>query len=180
MDKSKFVERRREYRLPYDEKVIFTDGDKSATAYAVNVSRGGIFAKTLDPYPIDTTGFLAFFLPNHPQSFCVRAKVAHIVFDRQRCEVECGMGFQFVELDESHKSIMNLHILNEQRNYLELQKILAAERPDRAALAVCLKKMPALARLDLLGLRYRVNRICTIFEPQSDARLDDEDAKLSA
>lgn len=162
---SKFVERRREYRLPYEERVIFTDGQRSMTAYAVNISRGGIFAKTLEPYPIDTQGHVAFVLSGHPQSFCVRAKVAHIVFDRQRCEVDCGMGFQFQELSESQKSILNLHILNEQRNYLELKKILSVEKPDSGQLALCLKKMPSLAKLDLLALRYRVNRICTIFEP---------------
>lgn len=173
----KFVERRREYRLPYEDKIIFTDGDKSSTAYAVNVSRGGIFAKTLDPFPLDTTGYLAFMLPNHPQSFCVRAKVAHIVFDRQRCEVDCGMGIQFLDLNEAQKSIMNLHILNEQRIYTELKKVLAVEKPNSAQLATCLQKMPSLAKLDLLALRYRVNRICTIFEPPPS--LEDDEAKTA-
>ena len=179
MTQKNFTERRREYRLPYEEKIIFTDGTKSLTAYAVNISRGGIFAKTLEPYPIDTAGYLAFMLPQHPQSFCVKAKVAHIVFDRQRCEVDCGMGFQFLELNESHKSILNLHILNEQRNYLELKKILSADKPDSVQLALCLKKMPNLAKLDLLALRYRANRICTIFETDP-APAATTDEKLSA
>lgn len=158
------VERRRDYRLPFEEKIIFTDGESAATAYAVNISRGGVFAKTLDPFPLDTRGYIAFMLPHQSHSFCVRAKVAHLVFDKQRAEVECGMGVQFLEMTDSQKAIINLHILNEQRTYLELKKILAAERPDGALLAACLKKMPSLASLDLLGLRYRVNRICTIFE----------------
>src|SRR5258708_818748 len=101
MKESTFIERRKEYRLPCTEKVIFTDSLKTGTAHTVNISRGGIFVTSLDPFPIDTQINLAFGLPEQPNCFCVKAKVAHIVFDRQRCEVECGMGFQFLELNES-------------------------------------------------------------------------------
>ena len=172
MAQGSFIERRKEYRLPYGEKVIFTDGRNSGTAYASNISRGGVFVTSLDPFPIDTLVSLAFFLPSQPHSFCVKGKVAHIVFDRQRCEIECGMGFQFLELNESQKSILNLHILNEQSTYMELKKLLAEPKPDSTEIARCLKNMPSLAKLDLLALRYRVNRICTILEPSPN--VDDE------
>lgn len=175
-----FTERRKEHRLPFDGKVIFTDGTISGTAYAGNMSRGGVFVASLDPLPIDTQGTLAFFLPSQPHSFCVKAKVAHIVFDRQRCEVDCGMGFQFLELTDSQRSILNLHILNEQTTYLELRKVLASPKPDSTEIARCLKKMPSLSRLDLLGLRYRVNRICTIFEPAPSLPAVDDEEKISA
>jgi Tfp pilus assembly protein PilZ len=165
MAESNFIERRKECRLPYSEKVIFTDGQRTLTAYAANISRGGVFAMSLDPWPIDTTGFLAFCLPNQEMSICVKAKVVHIVFDRQRCEIECGMGFQFQDLTDSQKSILNLYILNEQSTYRELKKLLDAKQPNTAEIARCLKRMPSLLKYDLLGLRYKVNRICTIFEP---------------
>lgn len=160
-----FIERRKEYRLPYHEKVIFTDGTHSLTAYAVNISRGGVFVTSLDPLPIDTQVNMAFLLPNQPRAFCVKARIAHIVFDRQRCEVECGMGTMFLELNESQKSILNLHILNEQSNYLELKRLLAEKKPNASEVQKRLKHMPHLQKYDLLGLRYKVNRICTIFEP---------------
>lgn len=160
-----FIERRKEYRLPYHDKVIFTDGNKSATAYAINVSRGGLFVTSLDPLPIDTQIYMAFLLPNQPKAFCVKGRVAHIVFDRQRCEVECGMGLMFLELNDSQKSILNLHILNEQSNYLALKKLLQEVEPNTVEVQKRLKHMPHLQRYDLLGLRYKVNRICTIFEP---------------
>ncbi len=166
MAQVQFIERRKENRLPFNDKIIFTDGHKTATAYAVNISRGGVFVMSLEPFPIDTQIFIAFCLPSHPTSFCVKGKVAHIVFDRQRCEVENGMGLQFLELDESQKSIMNLHILNQQSAYLELKKLLTSARPPATEIARCLKKLPTLSpSSDLLSLRYRVNRICTIFEP---------------
>lgn len=168
MKDGNFIERRKEYRLPFNVKIIFTDGKNSMTAYAANLSRGGLFVTSLDPFPIDTTGFIAFFLPNQPTCLCVKAKVVHIVFDRQRCEIECGMGFQFQELNESQKSLLNLQVLNEQSAYLDLKRILAEPVPDSGDLAVALKKLPALEGRDLLHLRYKVNRICTIFEPSPD------------
>lgn len=164
-----FIERRKEYRLPYHQKVIFTDGTQSFTAYAVNISRGGIFATSLDPLPIDTQIHMAFMIPNQPKAFCVKGRVAHIVFDRQRCEVECGMGLMFMELNESQKSILNLHILNEQSIYQDLKRLLAEENPNAAEVQKRLKHMPYLQQYDLLGLRYKVNRICTIFEPPPSA-----------
>lgn len=165
MKNSEFVERRKEYRLPFGEKVIFTDGKSAATAYAINMSRGGLFATSLEPLPIDTQVALAFCIPDNASSFCLKAKVAHIVFDRQRCEIDCGMGFQFLELTESHKSVLNLFILNQQAAYLELKQLLAEERPDPIQLRTLTAKIPTLHGTDLLNLRYRVNRICTIFEP---------------
>jgi hypothetical protein len=119
-------------------------------------------------------------LPNQKNSFCSKAKVAHIVFDRQRCEIECGMGFQFMELNDSQKSILNLHILNEQSAYLELKKVLSSEKPDPEQIAKCLRRLPWLQRLDLLGLRYRVNRICTIFEPAPSLYNEERSVRRSA
>jgi Tfp pilus assembly protein PilZ len=127
--------------------------------------RGCVFVTTLDPFPIDTIVNIAFCLPNQSTSFCVKGQVAHLVFDRQRCEIECGIGFKFLDLTESQKSILNLHILNEQTNYSELKTILAQPRPDQTEIDKRLKKLPHLIGYDLLRLRYRVNRICTIFEP---------------
>jgi hypothetical protein len=119
---------------------------------------------SLNPSPIETVGTLVFMLPNHPTSLCMKVKVAHIVFDRQRCEVECGMGFQFLDVSKSHKSILNLHMLNEQAAYLELREILKDARPDSKSIARVIRRLPWLAGHDLLALRYRVNRICTIFD----------------
>ena len=170
--KKNFFERRKDYRLPYDHKVILSDGQRASTSYCVNISRGGIFVLSLEPFPIDTVLHMAFFLPSHPSTLCVKAKCVHIVFDRQRCEVENGMGIQFGELNESQKAIVNLYILNQKMAYLELKKLLALERPNMAEVGRCLKKLPTLRQTDLLALRYRVNRICTIFEPTPDPLLD--------
>lgn len=159
-----FVERRKEYRLPFEDKIVFTDGKRSFTAYASNVSRGGLFVTSLDPFPIETKGYIAFFIPGQEASLCVKAKVVHIVFDRQRCEIENGMGFMFMDLTDHQRVLLDDHIRGEQESYLELKQVLAAEHPNAQDMVRCLAKLPSLRRHDLLALRYRVNRICTLFE----------------
>jgi Tfp pilus assembly protein PilZ len=169
MNEDKFIERRKQYRLPYGERVIFTDGKVSLTSYGSNVSRGGLFVTTLNPFPINTIGYIAFFLPNYSSSFCVKGKVAHIVFDKKRCEVECGMGFQFIDMSENQISLINLHIMNQQNAYLELQTILKESNPNSSKIDAVVKKIPTLNQYtDLLSLRYRVDRICTMFEAYPD------------
>jgi Tfp pilus assembly protein PilZ len=161
---AQFIERRKQYRLPFEDKVIFTEGKKSFTAYASNISRGGVFVTSTNPYPIETIGYLAFFLPGREACLCFKAKVAHVVFDRQRCEVENGMGFMFQDLTEDQQNLLNEHLQKEQAAYTELKQILAAEHPNAVEVARCLVAIPSLRRHDLLALRYKVNRICTLFE----------------
>lgn len=166
---AQFIERRKEYRLPFEDKVVFTDGKRNYTGYASNCSRGGLFVTSLEPFPIETRGYCSFFLPGQPQCITVKAKVVHIVFDRQRCEIENGMGFMFEELTDHQRELMNNHIVNEQNAYMELKQILAAEHPNAAEVQRCLARLPSIRRHDLLALRYRVNRICTLFEPAPEA-----------
>lgn len=167
MKSNDFVNRRREYRLPYFEKVIFSDGNKHLTAHALNISRGGIFLTTLDAFPIDTNGQLAFVLSSHSRSLCIKTRVAHIVFDKQRGEVECGMGVQFLDPTQAQLNLINLHIFTDQNNYLELRELLNSEKLDWVGINKLRSRLPGLERYDLLGLRYRVNRICTLFDPLS-------------
>ncbi|MFM8316209.1 MAG: PilZ domain-containing protein [Deltaproteobacteria bacterium] len=164
MARDNLINRRREHRLPYFDKVIFTDGTKNMTAHAINISRGGMFVATLDAFPIESFGHIAFILSTHSRSLCIKARVAHIIYDIQRSEVECGMGLQFMELSQHQYNLLNQHILSEQNNYLELREILKEERPDPVTLKKLKSQLPGLEHYDLLGLRYRINRICTLFD----------------
>lgn len=158
-----FTEKRKDYRIPLESKIIYTDGNHSSTAFAVNISRGGLFITTMHPLTLDSDLRLLFLLPNQPKAQYIKARVAHIVYDRQRCEVECGMGLEFLAMDESQTANLNLHILNTKMAYLELRKILEMEKPNMMELGRHLKHFPFLTN-DILFLRYRVERICTIFD----------------
>jgi hypothetical protein len=95
------------------------------------------------------------------------------MFDRQRCEIDCGMGFQFVDMNESQRAIINTYILNIQTSYLELKRILAAPSPNAVELQRALRQVPRLQGLDLLALRYKVNRVCTVFETPAELDLSE-------
>lgn len=166
---SSFIERRKDSRLPYYHKVVLTDGVKTMVGSAMNISRGGLFITSLSPFPIDTRAHAIFLLPNHPETLQVKVKIAHVVFDRFRAEVECGMGCEFFDVDASARTLINLHILSAQETYAQLQRLLAEPQPNFPAIQACLQKVPHLDGSDLAELRYRVNRICTIFEPPKSA-----------
>ena len=161
---TEFINRRREHRIPYFEKIIFSDGKNHLTAHPINISRGGLFITTLDSMPLETMGYLVFMLSSHSRSISIKARVAHIVYDKQRCEVECGMGLQFLDITRTQLNLLTLHILNDQNNYLELREALKDEKPNFITVSRIKSKLPGLDRYDLLGLRYRVNRICTLFD----------------
>lgn len=164
MNKDKFINRRKEPRLPFFDKVIVSSAGKYITAHAINLSRGGIFVTTMDAFPIENNANAVFMLPNYSNTLSIKSRIAHIVFDKQRSEVECGMGIQFLELSQTHSNLLNLYILNDQKNYLELKELLTAEKPDFLSINNLRNKLPGLSHYDLLGLKYRVDRICTLFE----------------
>ncbi len=168
MTHSKFIERRKEYRLPFGEKLIFTDGVRALTAHSGNLSRGGVFMLTLNPFPIETEGYLYFMLPGENQSMCLKAKVVHIVQEMKKCEIECGIGLKFTEVSDQQRSKLNLYILSEQMAYLELKELLDKPRPNRDQLQKLLVKLPWLTGLDLLSMRYRVDRVCAMFHAFAD------------
>jgi len=179
VSESKFIERRKEYRLPFPHKVIFTDESTTRAAYAVNLSRGGLFIATLEPFPIDTILNCIFMISNHPTSLCLKAKVVHVVFDRQRAEVDCGMGCFFQDLTEAQKAILNLHILNEKATYLDLRRIIANPNRGVGDFQTLLAKIPYLQALDPLALKYKVNRVCTLFEGPPRSNFGDGDDEIT-
>jgi hypothetical protein len=162
-----FIEKRRFYRLPFSESLLVTDNQSAVVGGALNISRGGVFLKTLNPLPLDSIGHVSFVLPGQEKSICFKAKVAHLVFDRQRAEVDCGMGLQFVEIEEKHQRILDQYIESEKAAYESLNKVLKARRPVVSDIEKHLQQLSHLRELDLSQLRYRVARICTIFETNS-------------
>lgn len=159
-----FIEKRRFYRLPFIESVLTTDGQNTVAGRALNIGRGGVFQKTLNALPIGSVSFVSFILPGQEKSICFKARVAHLVFDRQRAEVDCGMGLQFIDVEAKHQLLLDNYIDDEKAAYLALDRVLKERRPLNAEIEKYLKQLKHLRGLDLSALRYQVARICTIFE----------------
>lgn len=159
-------EKRKQYRLPYESKILLLTQTKSSVAYASNLSFGGLFISTLNFFPVNQELTLYFTLPNSNTTLSAFGRVAHVVLDREHCEVECGMGIQFNFIKTSHQNLIIAHIEEEKKNYLELKKILDSKRPNQADIDTYVKRLPYLQKYqELLVLTYRVNRIATLFLP---------------
>jgi len=168
-----FVEKRQYHRLPFSEKLLLTDQKKGMVGGALNLSRGGLFLKTLNPFPIDSIGLVTFMLPGQDRSISFKGKVAHLVFDRQRAEVDCGMGIQFIDIDPKHQSLLDDFLEREKTAYLALNEVLKNRHPSFLEINRYLQQLQLLRGLDLSELRYRVARICTLFEtPLSHMNLE--------
>lgn len=159
-----FIEKRQHFRLPFFDSLLMTDGKKTVVGDALNISRGGLFLKTLNSLPLDFSGYLSFLIPGESQSICVKAKVAHLVFDRQRAEVDCGMGIRFIDPEPKVQSLIDTFIEEEKKAYLALAEVLRERRPQVAQVEKFMLRLKHLRGLELSSLRYRVERICTIFE----------------
>jgi len=163
-----FIEKRQYYRLPFSESTLFTDGKNSIVGSALNMSRGGIFLKSLHPAPINSQGYLTLVIPGHKESISLKVKVAHLIFDRQRAEVDCGMGLQFMELSLGHQQMIDDYLEKIKQAYLALERILKARKPSVSEMEKQLELLPYLKGSDLSSLRYRVGRVCAIFEAHAE------------
>lgn len=70
------------------------------TDYSVNLSAGGMFIETLEPFAADTPLTLEFNLPGNPQAIHCRGRVAWVNHDEQPASpaLPPGIGVQFIDL----------------------------------------------------------------------------------
>jgi uncharacterized protein (TIGR02266 family) len=70
------------------------------TDYSVNLSAGGVFIETFEPFEAETPLSLEFSLPGHPQAIRCRGRVAWVNHAEQPASplLPPGIGVQFVDL----------------------------------------------------------------------------------
>ncbi len=161
-----FVNRRKEPRLPFSQKIICSTQEETKVTYSLNISRGGVFLLSLDPFPVATTIHVAMWLPGHDRAFTCQGWVTHIVFDRLRCEVECGMGVQFQNLNETQSDMLDMFCRQEQDVYARLLELFENKSANRKLILEQAALIPNLRGRELLEIQYRVHRVCTLFEPE--------------
>jgi molecular chaperone DnaK len=98
-------ERRVHPRLPLRMLVQFRmhDLDEFMRVYAVNVSVGGIFIRTLTPHPIGAMIYLQFKLEDGKHLIEGLGKVVHVNPPEHPSP---GMGVEFVNLDEESRALI--------------------------------------------------------------------------
>ncbi len=105
----KFLEKRKHPRAPIKILVDYWSEDLFRSDYASNISGGGIFIQTTNPFPIGTILQLQLAFPAIPRLIKVTGKVIW-VSDYKKGETSVpGMGIQFFDLKKEDKTfIQNL------------------------------------------------------------------------
>ena len=82
-------------RVPLRIKVEYERLDDFLDDYTANMSMGGMFVRSEQPLPIDTTFRLRFRLPARSSLIEATAKVQWVVEPGDPTGLEAGMGIQF-------------------------------------------------------------------------------------
>ncbi len=100
------AEKRRHPRVKLITKVTHIRSEFFHYYYSRDLSLGGIFLETQEPFPVGTEVKLEFPLPDVADKVLVKGKVARMV---KRAEDAPGpypgMGVEFVEMDEDTKAM---------------------------------------------------------------------------
>ena len=68
-----------------------------------NISVGGMFLFTQEPFPKDTEFKISFTLPGAPQAIEARGKVVWKRESRQAADRQAGMGLRFIEIKDADR-----------------------------------------------------------------------------
>jgi len=99
------AERRRSVRGVARIEVYDPDrrSDRVPLYISMNVSGGGMFLITQDPFPPQTKLRISFNLPNDPDPIEATGEVVWRRTEREAPERQPGMGIRFVEIDQGDR-----------------------------------------------------------------------------
>jgi len=105
---------RREYqRINLITKVTHLRGDFFHYYYSRDLSLGGIFLETREPFPAGATVMLEFPLPGISHRVTCQGKVVRVTLPVENAPgLVPGMGIQFTELDEETQGMLAEFIAN--------------------------------------------------------------------
>ncbi len=96
-------------RKTSEVRVRYRTHDEYITRYSDNISRGGVFIRTLHFLPINTVLRLKLLLPGEESEIPVIARVAHVIGTDQAGELDRapGMGLEFLDLAPEGKEVLH-------------------------------------------------------------------------
>ncbi|HOX44738.1 MAG TPA: TIGR02266 family protein [Myxococcota bacterium] len=78
--------------------------------YALNLSKGGMFIHSEHPLPVGATVRLVFLLPGLPFMFDLSGRVRWVQAEALDAEHPCGMGIEFIQVDERVRKRLETHV----------------------------------------------------------------------
>jgi uncharacterized protein (TIGR02266 family) len=97
--KKNITERREHLRAEASIEIEFKKDIDFVTSYMLNISKGGLFLKTDNAYPLDTIVFLRFTMPGDTQPIETEGKVVWCNNNQRKGYFPLGMGIKFLKLE---------------------------------------------------------------------------------
>jgi len=97
-------EQRTSTRTPTKIEIMFREYGAFVKVYMLNVSKGGIFVKTEDPFPLDYPVNLRLILPSDTTPLEIEGRVVWINPRGRKNAFPKGMGIQFVKMDATARA----------------------------------------------------------------------------
>lgn len=160
------IENRRNYRIPFREKFVFSTPLGVFAGNGVNISKGGAFVSLLDNPPIKTgLKCRALFKLNHnSKPISLNASVKRVIASTSNPETIPGLAFEFEDVGEDLQNILNNYLEESRKNFEVIATILASGEPDLLTLEPLLASVQVPPFSDLGELRFHVERILKAIE----------------
>jgi uncharacterized protein (TIGR02266 family) len=102
-------------RTPTKIEVMFREYGAFVKAYMLNVSNGGLFVKTEEPFPLDHPVSLRLILPSDSTPLDIEGRVVWINPKGRKNSFPKGMGIQFEKMDEAARNKLNEFVAKYQK-----------------------------------------------------------------
>jgi len=99
-------ERREEPRAEVEIEVRYRTAQEFLSAYAKNISGGGIYVRTAEPLPLNQAVRLRFSLPGSSHQFDVSGIVVWSNPGSNHSSLPTGMGIKLVDLDPQARDLI--------------------------------------------------------------------------
>jgi len=107
-DIKKIITERREHpRAEAKIEIEFKKDIDFVTSYMLNISKGGLFLKTDNAYPLETIVFLRFTMPGDTQPIETEGKVVWCNTTKGKGYFPRGMGIKFLKLQPNDAEKIN-------------------------------------------------------------------------
>jgi len=158
------IENRKAYRLPFRSKFVFGTDDEVRTGNTTNISAGGVYVMTLDPFPRETQVRCLFMLTPDGPPLCVDGVVKRVVSPSVSLEETPGIGLNFVDINDQIAESMNNFMTETRKDFEIASTLLMAGEPDLASLEPLLEKMHLPPYSDFGELKFFIERILKAIE----------------
>lgn len=160
------IENRRNYRIPFREKFVFSTPAGVFAGNGVNISKGGAFVSLLENPQIKTGLKCRALFKLNPNSkpISLDASVKRVIASTSNPETVPGLAFEFEGVDAQIQNILDQYLEESRKNFEIISTILGSGEPDLLTLEPLLASVQVPPFADLGELRFHVERILKSIE----------------